>query len=231
MKIGKLIASIAAAILLAGDVSGWSQTVANQPTTSGSARLSRQTRRHRESDNSLSDEGIRIPQPAEMSKEFEILNDYSLFTKGRLPDRSSDSSGGGGSFNAQAPENVLVFTGVTVTDHATVGFIEDTTQQTVRMVKVGDSIAQGKITDINLDVMNYQTNSGRKVRVAVGQNLRGENAFGLIYGTGIDSGGPVVTDQNVDPGTAAILQRMRAKRLAELNGTAAPATQPAEPPQ
>jgi hypothetical protein len=184
------------------------------------------SRHHRQLDSSAGDEGIRIPQPTEMSRAFDLLNSYSLFAKGRI----AESSGGGnsGGFDAQAPENVLVFTGVTVTDHATVGFIEDTSQQSVRQVKIGDSIAQGKITDITLDELDYQSNSGRKVRVAVGQNLRGENAFGLIYGTGIESEGPVVTDQNVDPGTAAILQRLRAKRLAELNGGPAPAaTQPA----
>ncbi|MGA3066689.1 MAG: hypothetical protein ABSF29_07560 [Tepidisphaeraceae bacterium] len=181
----------------------------------------------RQLDSSAGDEGIRIPQPTEMSRAFDLLNSYSLFAKGRI----AQSSGGGnsGGFDAQAPENVLVFTGVTVTDHATVGFIEGTSQQSVRQVKIGDSIAQGKITDITLDELDYQSNSGRKVRVAVGQNLRGENAFGLIYGTGIESEGPVVTDQNVDPGTAAILQRLRAKRLAELNGGPAPAaTEPAQ---
>ena len=124
------------------------------------------------------------------------------------------------------PENVLVFTGVTVTDHATVGFVEDTSQGTVRQVKVGDSIAQGKITDITLNELVYHASDGRTVHVAVGQNLRGESAFGLIYGTGIGTAEPSASDQNVDAGTAALLAKMRAKRLQEMG--VAPATQPAQ---
>ncbi len=159
-----------------------------------------------------------------MSRAFDLLNSYSLFVKGRL--ENTGSNFGGGSFNSQAPENVLVFTGVTVTDHATVGFVEDTSQGTVRQVKVGDSIAQGKITDITLNELVYHASDGRTVHVAVGQNLRGESAFGLIYGTGIGTAEPSASDQNVDAGTAALLAKMRAKRLQEMG--VAPATQPAQ---
>jgi hypothetical protein len=215
---------MALALVLGLSVSGSGQTT-TRPTTQESRRdQRRENRRTRQNDETPLDTSIRIPQPTEMSREFEILNNYSLFAEGRIEQSGRNS----GSFDAQAPENVLVFTGVTITNHSTVGFIEDTTQQTVRQVKVGDSIAQGKITDITLDGLDYQASAGRKVHVMVGQNLRGENAFGLIYGTGIGTNGPVVTDQNVDAGTAAILQRLRSKRMQELNG-GAPATQPAAP--
>jgi hypothetical protein len=186
-------------------------------------RRKNRRRRSRQVGAKVAASGRTIPSHA-----YSLLDTYSLFVRGRLESSNSSFNGGGG-FNSQAPEDVLVLTGVTITNHSVVAFVEDTSQGTVRQVKVGDSIAQGKISDINLDELDYQSSDGRKVHVSVGQNLRGQSAFNLIYGTGIGSGS-TETDQNVDAGTAALLAKMRAKRLAEMGGgtAATPATQPAQ---
>jgi hypothetical protein len=224
-----ILAILIAAAIFVYDAAPSSAQTASQSAHSASTRPSRlNSRRQRIDAASAMDSGLHIPQPTDMSHEFDLLNSYSLFMRGELPPTAGGRSFGGG-FDSQAPENVIVFTGVTITDHATIGFVEDTTQGSVREVKVGDSIAQGKITDINLNSLGYRASDGHAVHVLVGQNLRGENAFGIIYGTGIDNNAPTETDQNVDANTASIMARMRAKRLQEMGqAPAAPATEPAQ---
>jgi hypothetical protein len=222
MNIRKPAIWIAVIVLVCGGAIAFGQSTTAQAKTPTTRPESRRPR-----SGGSDDTRIRIPQPTEMSRAYDLLNSYSLFARGRL--QSSDSGGSsGGGFNSQAPENVLVLTGVTITDHNTVAFIEDTSQGTVKQVKVGDSIAQGKISDITLEELDYKASDGHVVHVGVGQNLRGESAFGLIYGTGIGTS-PAESDQNVDAGTAAIMAKLRAKRLQEMGvAPAAPATQPAQ---
>ncbi len=112
-----------------------------------------------------------------MPREFDSLSRRNIFIKGR---QTSDSFDGGGGFS-RAPEreyssgpaaDELIFNGVTISEQSVVAFIEDTTTGTVRLVQVGDSVARGKIGQIDLDSLQYVAN-GKTYRVLVGQNLLG----------------------------------------------------------
>ncbi len=169
------------------------------------------------------------PAPGQMSDEFDLLNTRSMFVPGRI---RTPGQGGGDSRPGNAPEDVTVFSGVTITDYQIVAFIEDTSTNKVSQVQIGQQIGQGKITDITLDGLEYQSDDGRRIHVNVGQNMRGANAWEQVYG--IDSGGavPAAADEPTDPSTAAIIAKLKQKRAAELagSGAVAPTTAPSPAP-
>ena len=128
-----------------------------------------------------------------------------------------------GSFRRPAPEDSYVFNGVTESEHKTVAFIEDTSTQKVQIAQVGDSIAQGKITKIVLDGLDYKNSQGATVHILVGQNLRGRDAWNQTYGMAAESTESTPsTETPSDPATAALIARMKQKRMQEMNGGVAP---------
>jgi hypothetical protein len=148
-----------------------------------------------------------ILPPPPMSQQYSLLDRRSIFIRGSQTVYAG--SGGpttGGSSRPARPEESLVFNGVTETDHQIVAFIEDTTALKVNQYQVGDSVAGGKIVDINLDSLQFQSH-GKTTTVYVGQNLLGGEATNLESSP--TSGGATGPDSDV-------VARMRARRQAEL---------------
>jgi hypothetical protein len=148
-----------------------------------------------------------IPPPP-MSSQYSLLNHRSIFIRGTQTVYPSGSSGGssGGASRPARPEEALVFNGVTETDHQIVAFIEDTVALKENQYQVGDSIAGGKIVDINLDSLQFESH-GKTTTVYVGQNLLGGEVTNL--GSAPSSGGPTGPESD-------IVARMRARRRQEL---------------
>ncbi len=117
------------------------------------------------------------------------------------------------------PERALVFNGVTESDSA-IALIEDTNAHHVLTVRVGDSIASGKITAITLNNIDYLAN-GRVTHIAIGQNLQGESSTatgsasiaGPMSATTLPTSGGTLTG-----GADSIADRMRRRRLQETGG-------------
>jgi hypothetical protein len=78
----------------------------------------------------------------------------------------------------QAPSQ-LVLTGVSVADNGKLAFLEDQQASTITRVKLGDTIAQGKVVNITLDSLDYLDASGKIIRVYVGYNLAGGDVWGV----------------------------------------------------
>jgi hypothetical protein len=131
------------------------------------------------------------PRPAIRSLlpvEYAILNERSIFAKGHLSMSSlaltrlnvlppdSVRPPGPGSPPAPgpyvAPEESLVFDGVTQADSHIVAFVEDRNSTHMNQLKVGDEIARGKVTGLTLDTLDY-TAGDRVVHVTIGENLLG----------------------------------------------------------
>ena len=121
-------------------------------------------------------------------------------------------------YNYTSAPNQLVLTGVSLADFGRVAFLEDEGANTVDQVKIGDSIAAGKITGISLDSLDYRDSTGRTIRVAVGFNLAGGDVWGASSSTSSSSGastqpsrvGPRAPGESMED----YLKRRRAEELA-----------------
>jgi hypothetical protein len=149
-----------------------------------------------------------ILPPPPMSAQYSLLNRRSVFIRGTQTVYQGGSSGGssGGASRPARPEEALVFNGVSETDHQIVAFVEDTVALKVNQYQVGDSVAGGKIVDINLDSLEFQSH-GKTTTVYVGQNLLGGEATNLESSP--TSGGTTGPESD-------IVARMRARRHQEL---------------
>jgi hypothetical protein len=154
---------------------------------------------------------VNIPAPPEMTADFVPLTEHSIFFKGRFVYISPDATANTGP--ALPREAVLVLHGCANTDGKLTAFLEDTDAYRLILVHQGDTVAGagGKITEITLDYVEYQSALGRRYHVSVGQNLVGDQVFGsnAVALPTIDA-----NDPNADT-----LRKLAAKRQAELNGT------------
>lgn len=174
-----------------------------------------------------------------LPKEYSILNERSIFLKGHVTQFALDElrppsvgdvgprvRGGDDRLPPpapvlSAPEESLVFDGVTQADQHIVAFVEDRNAFKVSMVKVGDLIARGRITAIDLDTMDYYAN-GNVVHVLIGENLLGTPVSMADASTGTPTTGPTTAPSGDSGAPAAggndILERLRRRRAQELGG-------------
>jgi hypothetical protein len=169
-------------------------------------------RRSGESSESTSRPGDQfIASSGPMPQDFEILNYRNIFYKGHLPSPDNANRPAAAVIAPHTLETVLMFNGVTITDGKPTAFLENTDQGTVMQVHVGDAVAQGKIVAIALDSLEYQLNGQAQLtHVLIGQNLAGSNSWGTVAASQPSSTGSASAD--------AMLEKLRQKRQAELNG-------------
>ncbi len=149
-----------------------------------------------------------------MPKDYSLLVSRSVFVHGRMPDPRTPEPPGV-PIPAPRPEKSLLFNGATKADGELVAFIEDMTAGKVLKLRVGDSVARGKIAAITLDTFDYD--SGGKVRqIVLGQNLDGEAGLPASRPT-TSSSSPGSSTPGGSPLTD-ILERLRQKRAQELGG-------------
>lgn len=118
----------------------------------------------------------------------------------------------------------FVLTGTVVQDKERVAFIENTRDGVTLLVRVGDMTAGGKVLAVNPQGVKVQTREGTR-EVMVGDGLDGLAAgpmtrpssaeAGSTPGAGT-GGGTGEAAPAVSPGEAALLERMKARRAAEL---------------
>ena len=115
------------------------------------------------------------PAQATLPAIYEEVGARNIFVRGnQRPPRAEENPAP----FTQAPSQ-LVLTGVSVADNGKLGFLEDQQASTITRVKVGDTIAQGKVVNITLDSLDYQDAGGKIIRVYVGFNLAGGDVWGV----------------------------------------------------
>jgi hypothetical protein len=156
--------------------------VATQPTvrpTTGPAAAT-QDNRYSRRDDSRGGSG-RIPSAKPLPAEYALLTQRSIFIKGRkttyeLRAATTESTQPAPAF-VYRPERNLVFDGATDVDGQIVAFVEDTSKNTVLKLKLGDAIASGTITAVNLDSLQYSAD-GKDVAIRIGYTF--ENLPSMI---------------------------------------------------
>jgi hypothetical protein len=120
---------------------------------------------------------------------------------------------------AWAPESILVFNGASDANGQIVAFIENSGLNTIAKYQVGDAVAQGKLSAITLDSLDYKVGS-QVTHVLLGQNLQGIDMQVLTTQPVSSTTSP--TTQDASPGTTgnsstdSVLERLRRRRLQEL---------------
>jgi hypothetical protein len=67
-----------------------------------------------------------------------------------------------------------LFSGSILVDDKFTAFLEDSNSKKTTKMNVGDSVARGRISAIDLDSLTYEAD-GNSLRVTVGQNLLGQS--------------------------------------------------------
>lgn len=127
--------------------------------------------------------GAAAPTQA-LPQEYAVLLTRSIFAKsGRSAGPGFVGRGGGGPDGADAagassrspdasPESRWAFRGVFREGSQLIAFLEDLSSRKTYRLKVGDSVARGRIAEITLDQIWYQVGDKRSA-VAIGQTLEG----------------------------------------------------------
>ncbi len=121
------------------------------------------------------------------------------------------------------PERYIVLTGIVQQSKGHIAFLEDTRTGTTTRVRIGDSVAEGKLKDITLDYVEYESN-GDVARIEIGKNLDGSVSTPAIPQESSEEDGTPDVPAAGTPGDgaaaggdeAAILERLRQKREKEL---------------
>jgi hypothetical protein len=179
----------------------------SRPATTGASAGSASPVRHHASP--------KAPVVVAMPKEFAPLLSRSIFVKGRSARHSAPAPSTQPTTPAAAAEAVLVLNGVTKTTHELTAFIEDRSTGKVTPLRLNEPIARGKVVGITLDALSYEAN-GHVVRVAIGDNLRGEAApkpSSRPTSGASDAAGATTAPS---PQIQSVLERLRLKRQQEL---------------
>lgn len=191
-------------LLAAAAVPSWSQA------------QSRYGRRDRERDRSSSSyaQSSRA-DTGDFSQDYAIFSDLNIFERERHVRRSNDSGP-----KPLTPEETYVLTGIVQDmDNQYRANFENRARGGIQKVSIGSPLASGKITDIRADQALYEAGT-KKVWVQIGSNLTGANAGGSDSSSGSDS---AMSGPPIDPNAPGLTmeQRMRARRMQQMNGGAA----------
>jgi hypothetical protein len=156
---------------------------------------------------------------------YAVLTDQNIFLKDRRSRRSSASTGETRPKTdlerlRETPEASLVLTGVVFEDGDYRAFVEDTKAAKVLRLSVGDAIARGKVTLIDIDTVAYES-AGKTTVINVGTTLAGVpySAFTATPGATPATGSSAASSTPLpDPNNPNLTleERMRLRRAAEL---------------
>lgn len=180
-------------------------------------------------------------KPKEKSfDDYKVVWEQNMFVKDRRKPYSPTSRGSSSSLGnerpARAPETLFALRGVVFEDGKFRAYLEDMTSGKMLRLTVDDLVAKGKIAEIEIDAIAYESN-GQITWVNVGTDLRGQSAvlpssdsFGssqpprIVPATNKSPGSASSTDDGntepgtpattaVDPSTLSIEEKMRLRRL------------------
>lgn len=156
-------------------------------------------------------------QSAPMAESYQLLMEKSIFSKDRR------SAGSVANLPTQpvrvlSPEQSVAFRGVLCPDEEYVAFVENVQTGQISIVRTGDELARGRVAAITLDTLAYDA-GGKLHYIQLGQNLAGEVA-GATIGAAVSAASPTSSPAGAapvpsDPATAAIIERMKQRKLQE----------------
>jgi hypothetical protein len=175
--------------------------------------------------------GVRVKGAEEGSlswEDYRVIAQRNIFSKNRTKKVKAFYNGNKSSaVTEQKEESYLVLRGITKLGDSFTAFIEDTRSMEVRQVKEGAVIAGGKVSEINIDFLIYES-GGKNITVKMGMAMEGHETSGI---SGRTSGGGISQSQglfsfssdkstknnsSVSDDKKSILQRLKERRKKEL---------------
>jgi hypothetical protein len=151
-----------------------------------------------------------------LGTDFTVLKHRSIFIHGQQTHDIDDARSTIASVNVARPESMLVFNGVARVNDQLAAFFEDTDSHDVVVRRVGDALAQGHITRITLDSIDYDA-GGHVTHVGLGQSLDGGNGASLAdQPTGSFSGASGSSGSSGSGSGDSVLERLRRRRQQQL---------------
>lgn len=196
------------------------------PTTAMSAPASQPARRENPNPDAVLmmpatplSERLVVSRP--LGSDFVVLKHRSIFIHGQQTHGLDDESPHRETYAVVRPESMLVFNGVARVNDQLAAFFEDTSTHDVIVRRENDALAQGHITHITLDSVDYDAN-GHTTHIAIGQSLDGGYGGGSLANqpTGGFSNGSssssASSSSSSGAGSDSVLERLRRRRQQEM---------------
>lgn len=125
-----------------------------------------------------------------------------------------------------SPEQTMVLTGIVLEDGQLRAYVEDRARGKVQKLTIGDAIATGHVSDIQIDAIAYENSEG-KIWVNIGKTLSGgtltsEALLSNLAGAGVGAEGattaPAGGDASLNTGNLSIEERLKLRRLQQTGG-------------
>jgi len=116
--------------------------------------------------------------PEKSFNDYKIIWEQNMFVKDRRKPNTSatrGSRGGSDVRTTRAVETLFALRGVVFEESKFYAYLEDMSAGKMLRLTVNDPIAKGKIADIEIDAVAYESN-GQTTWVTVGTDLRGQSA-------------------------------------------------------
>ena len=152
---------------------------------------------------------------------YKVVVERNIFSRdrGRAGERAATAA-------PQAPprpERYIVLTGVVQRGEELIAFLENTRTGTTSRARIGDAVAQGRLANITLDYVDYES-EGQTARIEIGKNLEGGVSapaipyefFEAAGASEVSAAGTSEGEATVSGNEAAILERLRQEREREL---------------
>lgn len=152
------------------------------------------------------------------SERYAVLSERNIFarSRGQSSQRSYIPPPSGG---PSRPERGFILTGVFMEEgKGYLALIEDARGGNVLRLQAGQSVAQGKVTRLDLSSIDYES-SGRTTRVEVGMSLDGGVSSGPMI-SAMPTTNPSSSGSSSGSGGSIndVLERMRQRRMQEMGG-------------
>jgi hypothetical protein len=146
---------------------------------------------------------------------YSILSDHNIFMRERRSARDRDRSTTQPSFQ-RTPEQTFVLTGIVLEAGQRRAYMEDRERGGLIKLSIGDTIARGKIADIDIDAVAYEQN-GRQQWVAIGTDLTGATPPPPAVNMLSPTTGPTTLPFDPNSPDLTVEQKMQLRRFQELN--------------
>jgi hypothetical protein len=147
---------------------------------------------------------------------YGALSDHNIFLRERRNWRDRESSGSRAS-TQHSPEQIYVLTGIVLEGGQRRAYVEDRERGGLIRLSVGDSVARGKVADIDIDSMAYDQN-GQRQPIAIGADLTGSAPVMPSFGeSAAATTNPTTLPFDPNSTNLTLEQKMQLRRFQELN--------------
>ena len=147
---------------------------------------------------------------------YQMLTDHNIFMRERRSARDRDRDRSSTTQYQRTPEQTYVLTGIVLEAGQRRAYMEDRERGGLIKLSIGDTIARGKIADIDIDAVAYEQN-GKQQWITIGTDLTGAAPPPPAVNPLTATTGPTTLPFDPNSPDLTIEQKMQLRRFQELN--------------